>query len=1511
MLKNPPVWGAGQVGLSQLRLSNSWMGSAQLLRLVQRVNPARKIHDETLQKSSMLLFPSVRMVRDPHGEWHSIDKRMISILRFFGVRSGLALLSACMVFMLHLTAAAQTLGIEDRKVRVETLANTIVTMTGRSELHVSGSGDPISGSVIHLNSPDAWLFFTSLQPATVMSGLISRVRVNGVVAATSSNVRVVQHGNGSVVIPHGLGFTPLSVFTERRFAGSTLQIPLHAYYNNSNLGALAGNIQSFRLKRGYMATFARNENGTGGSRVFIAQDDDLDMTEMPASLGSNLRFVRVLPWRWVSKKGWAGSNESGFPGMVNAMWCYNWNNNENSVSNREYTPIRQTRWWPSYDITNAKENVTHLLGFNEPDSPEQANMTVAQAIAEWPSLMRSGLRLGSPAPTDGGLAWLYQFLDEAEALNYRVDFVAVHFYRGGQTATQLYNWLRDIHIRTGKPLWVTEWNNGANWTCCAPSSYEQQASIIKSFSAKMDEAPFVERYAIYNWLSGNRELIVNGALTAAGVAYRDHQSPIGHVDAPPLRLAGVYDEQSLQTNGVNQEMIYDGNVSWTTGVGQTLGAAQVLPLSQFKNRMIEAAASGFGGVVDFERGALHGGLLNAGAGFNAMFDDGRKSLDFTNRSANGGTYSISGPRTDRTAISGENSLSRSGTPNFDLEISNPRGFIRGEKVVSVGLTALGRTGVAGSNFFRFTAWYSNGTQNGSTSVRRQINTSTGNGSGDTFAGITAPEGYWITRIALNSENGVYVSIDDLAFITSLAPEFLWAPGGSAGGAGSWDGSAISWTTGDQKFAWSAGRVATFPSPGGLVDVAGPVAGVKGMLFEGAGYTLAGVGPLSFATEAEMMLNTNSAVLSTPLSGAGRVTVQAGAASNVLHLRGDNRNFSGSLSIRGPNQLRAYNSATGGVTGYELGGAAALIDLEAGSQARWFNLAASTEFASALRIAGNGSGGSNPGVLNLDTASARSVSFGGAVTLSGAATVATQNQGGFIFNGPLAGAFPLSFNVSPNTVTRVNGSADLGQIIKSGSGALAFGSAAVLRADSLTLNAGSLQIAPTSQLALGELVLNVGLSLAVPETLSFAFPVSGPGSISKSGAGTLKLAAANRFGPLGGTFSLGSGSTSAGYVRLSHPQALGNHSRVALNSSQAGTSGLELEGGHRFTASLDTAGRSAATGSGFALRNVSGNNTWDGAVTLTATGGSYGFLSDSGTLAIAGELSSSVANDTLGARGVQFAGAGDIRLKAAVRRSGELSSQNLAISHAGPGTLILEAGGDHSGSTQVSGGTLQVDGTLTASNVIVGVGGRLAGSGRLPSASISGRLALVAGQVPLTVAGALNLQNGAILEISGMPVSGPQVMARFGSRSGNFTSVIGVPEGWRLDENFESGTALALVAVEDFAVWAAAQGLADASFNGDSDGDGLANGLEYAVAGLRPNVADAFPGVFSGRRLSFLKRPEALANGDVEYGIEISTSLAADSWVAVRPEIDNEEVISHVLPTDHPRVFARLVVRKSR
>ncbi len=1417
-------------------------------------------------------------------------------------RSGRLLALCLSAWLAWGSASANVLEIQDRTVTVATLTDTTVTMSGRSELHITDPGDPIPGCVIHLNSPDSWLFFSSIRPFTANASFLGRIRVNGANASTSTNVRVVQYGVGTVVIPHGPSFTPLTIHSERRHAGSSLNLLLNTYYNNSQLGTLAGNVRSFRLKRGYMATMARNENGTGPSRVFIAQDDDLDVTEMPAELGSSIRFIRVFPWRWVSKKGWAGANSSGYPAMVDAMWYYNWNNNEDSFLNREYVPIRQTRWWPDYAITNAEQNVSSFLGFNEPDSPEQANMTVAQAIAEWPNLMRSGLRVGSPAPTDGGLSWLYQFMDEAKTLNYRVDFVAVHFYRGGQTADQLYTWLRDIHLRTGKPLWVTEWNNGANWTCCAPSSYTQQATIIKSFVEKMDDAPFVERYAIYNWLNGNREMIVNNALTVAGEVYRDHQSPIGFIDAPSQRHSNVYDEQVLQPNSVDQEMPYSSSTTWTTGIGQTLGAAQVIPLSQFRTRLNEAAANGFGGVVDFERG----GLTPDGSGFNVVFDNGRKALDFTNRAANGGTYSISGLRSDRTTISGENSLGRSGNANFDLEIANPRGLIREEKVVAAGLTALGRNGVAGSNFFRFAAWYTNGSQNGSTSVRRQIDTSTGRGTADTFAGIAAPPGYWITRITLTSENGAYTSIDDLAFITTLDPEFLWAPDGSAGGPGPWDNAAISWTTGEANLAWTPGRTAAFTGTGGTVDVSAAVTGVKAMVFESTGYTLGGGGSLAFAPGAEIMLNTSNVVLATSLAGNSTVNILANASSNQLQLRGDNRNFTGTLTTRGQVQLRPYNSSSGAVTGHELGGAATTADFETGTQARWFNLSSSPTYPNAFRIAGNGISGGSSGVLNLDTSSARTVTFSGPVALTAAATVTTQNNGSFTFDGPLTGAFPLTLNISPTTTSRINGPANLSQIIKSGTGALAFGAAASLTADLVTLNAGSFQIAPTATLNLGGLVLNVGLALAVTSDLTLAFPVTGPGTITKSGSGTLTLAAANDFGPNASTFTLGSGTTNVGVLRLSHPQALGKHTTVALSSGQGGTSGLELAGGHRFSAALQTAGRSSATSTGYTLRNIAGDNTWNGAFTITSTGGNYAILSDSGLLTITGDITSTVASD-LGSRSLQFAGAGDIHLSGQVRRAGAFAAQDLAVTQGGPGTLILAAGGDYSGPTQVNGGTLQIDGPLAASNVTVGSNGRLSGTGTLPTATLSGRLALTAGQTPLNITGALTLQSGATLEISGTPASSPLVLARYASRSGNFTSITGVPAGWRVDSDFDSGTALALVSASGFSDWAAANGIASEPFHADSDGDGLANGLEYAIAGLDPAAPDGFPGTYSDRTLSFLKRPAAVANGDVRYVIETSSTLAEGSWTPVLPEIDNDEVISHTLPADHERIFMRLAV----
>lgn len=484
-------------------------------------------------------------------------------------------IAACLVC---LTAAhGQTISVQDDIRKVTSVASgTTITLAGRSELRVSDSGDPLPGCTVNLNSPDAWLVMSSFSPSQTVSTFLPRVRINGSAAALGQNVRVVQYGNGAVVIPHASTFTPMEIFSERGFGGASKALKTYTYYNNSNLGSLRSAVRSFRLKRGYMATIAQQENGMGASKVYIAQDADLEMSALPATFDRQIAFIRVFPWRWVGKKGWAGSEGN----YMRAMWRYNWNNNESSTLDREYVPIRQTRWWP--DIPTQKADSTHLLGFNEPDRPDQANLTVDQAIAEWPKLMATGLRLGAPAVSDGGLSWLYSFIDRIDQLGYRVDFVPVHFYRANYSDWDLHVFLRDIHQRTGRPVWLTEFNNGANWTCCLPTQAENAVKIGQFIDMMNGWSPFVERYSVYNWVEDNRRMVWDdpngdwGWPLAAGERYRDTLSPLSTAHEMPdagLGAAAMYsfDRRLADDAGNGNDAAVMGAASFAAGrSGQAL-----------------------------------------------------------------------------------------------------------------------------------------------------------------------------------------------------------------------------------------------------------------------------------------------------------------------------------------------------------------------------------------------------------------------------------------------------------------------------------------------------------------------------------------------------------------------------------------------------------------------------------------------------------------------------------------------------------------------------------------------------------------------------------------------------------------------------------------------------------------------------------------------------------------------------------------------------------------------------
>ncbi|KAA6301822.1 MAG: hypothetical protein EZS26_001985 [Candidatus Ordinivivax streblomastigis] len=446
--------------------------------------------------------------------------------------------------------------------QAETVTNVTSnrTLSGSDELHITDASNPISnGAVINITSTDAYLFFDKMKPSLVLSNYKNSIQINGAAidpTASNPNCRLVVYREGAAVIPHSSTYQPLETFTEANFAGNSQKYTVDQYYSTAHISDIPSArrsalsydnaIRSFKLKRGYMATFANEPSGLGYSRCFIADKEDLIITQIPPELDQKVSFIRVFPWEWVSKKGWCGGKwDSQVTGWkwgceqsdhTNSTWFYDWGasldaNSGKTVStliNQEFVPEK----WGAGGGTGvfySNKRWSHLVGQNEPDHTEQSNVSVTTAIAEWPTLMKTGARLGSPATTD--FSWLYSFMDVCKLKNYRVDYVVIHCY-WSKTPQQWYNDLKAVHTRTGRPIWIKEWNNGANWTTEGgwtkdadgnriynDANADKQYTELKAILNVLDTASFVERYSIYNWVEDARAIILDSKLTKAGEYY--------------------------------------------------------------------------------------------------------------------------------------------------------------------------------------------------------------------------------------------------------------------------------------------------------------------------------------------------------------------------------------------------------------------------------------------------------------------------------------------------------------------------------------------------------------------------------------------------------------------------------------------------------------------------------------------------------------------------------------------------------------------------------------------------------------------------------------------------------------------------------------------------------------------------------------------------------------------------------------------------------------------------------
>lgn len=418
-----------------------------------------------------------------------------------------------------------------------------VTISTAVDYHITGADPFATAGSIDIKHEDAVVIFDNIKPSVVRSKYLSNIYINGAQAVNDNNAFATIWQNGTIVYPHGnTKFNPLTVYTENNYGGESGN-SYTPYIKYGNLGKFKNNIRSFKLKRGYMVCFATGASGKGYSRVWVAQNEDMNVPDIGRYLSGKEEFIRIVAWKAVSKKGTANADVN----MLSAQTTYNWGGGNDPLTNvdYEYVAMHHHEGWTDWGAIAGNQHSIHALGNNEPDnSGDSKEQYIPRADIEsrlfsngaWSASQTTGMRLGSPAPSGDISGWLVDFMNLCTKYNQRIDFIALHLYwhSSGSSYSDRVNWVYDLFKR---PVWITEWNYGANWTSeswpdgnrgSGSGNQAHELAGVKDIVTSLENNSHLERYLIYNWVEDCRAVILDNKLTPAGQWYADHKSNMAY-----------------------------------------------------------------------------------------------------------------------------------------------------------------------------------------------------------------------------------------------------------------------------------------------------------------------------------------------------------------------------------------------------------------------------------------------------------------------------------------------------------------------------------------------------------------------------------------------------------------------------------------------------------------------------------------------------------------------------------------------------------------------------------------------------------------------------------------------------------------------------------------------------------------------------------------------------------------------------------------------------------------------
>ncbi|GAA5986503.1 hypothetical protein JCM10908_003779 [Rhodotorula pacifica] len=229
------------------------------------------------------------------------------------------------------------------------------------------------------------------------------------------------------------------------------------------------------------------------------------------------------------KKG-AGYNKAEYTQQLGLAWAYNWASSPGGTLGNGVMYVPQL-WgakgvgtWEKEAKAAIDAGATHILGFNEPDLGEQANLTPSQAADLWKAQVQKfsgSAKLVSPGVTNGlktddgkdmGVPWLLDFVAACDGCT--IDAFALHWYDKASNTDYFTSYLTDAYSKLKKPIWLTEF--------MGTGTPAEQKKFLEFAVPWLEKQAFIERYAAFGAFADNplaNFLNKDGSLNDLGKAY--------------------------------------------------------------------------------------------------------------------------------------------------------------------------------------------------------------------------------------------------------------------------------------------------------------------------------------------------------------------------------------------------------------------------------------------------------------------------------------------------------------------------------------------------------------------------------------------------------------------------------------------------------------------------------------------------------------------------------------------------------------------------------------------------------------------------------------------------------------------------------------------------------------------------------------------------------------------------------------------------------------------------------